>query len=323
MDPHPTPTSAYETEVEAERPRGGIPAFLNAVLVTGGLWVLQFLSGSAPFSTWMEENGTDSAGWVAALLGDRLTYFGDGSFSGLFSGDDLVNSAVLTGTVFVLTWLLTWLGTIGIWPRAFWPVFLGCWFAAIVATAAGQVAGSLYSYLAGNSASFVATLGEALESGAAYGLTYGWATGFLIALIWLAVPGKSDEVEEYTPMSSLISGGPGGPAGPGGPGGPGERRVATASSCAPASRCRPPRPASRPPRRRGGLFSPSRCAPSPAPPGPPGRPATRPPGRTSYATYAAGPSRARSRARFRAGSSTSLSSSAARGAMLWQVVRTA
>jgi hypothetical protein len=224
MDPHSTPTSAYETEVEAERPRGGIPAFLNAVLVTGGLWVLQFLSGSAPFSTWMEENGTDSAGWVAALLGDRLTYFGDGSFSGLFSGDDLVNSAVLTGTVFVLTWLLTWLGTIGIWPRAFWPVFLGCWFAAIVATAVGQVAGSLYSYLAGSSASFVATLGEALESGAAYGLTYGWATGFLIALIWLAVPGKSDEVEEYTPMSSLISGGsggPGGPAGPAGPGGPG------------------------------------------------------------------------------------------------------
>jgi len=28
-------------------------------------------------------------------------------------------------------------------------------------------------------------------------------------------------VEEYTPMSSLISGGPSGPSGPGGPGGPG------------------------------------------------------------------------------------------------------
>jgi hypothetical protein len=221
MDPHPTPTPVHETEVEADRPRGGIPAFLNAVLVTGGLWALQFLSGSAPFSTWIEENGTGSPSWVAALLGDRLTYFGDGSFSGLFSGDELVHSAVLTGTVFVLTWLLTWLCTIGIWPRAFWPVFLGCWFAAIVATAAGQVAGSLYSYLAGTSDSFVVTLGEALESGAAYGLTYGWAIGFLIALIWLAVPGKRDEVEEYTPMSSLISGGPSGPGGPGGPSGPG------------------------------------------------------------------------------------------------------
>ncbi|MFD7076832.1 hypothetical protein ACFU7D_10525 [Nocardioides sp. NPDC057577] len=223
MDPHSTPTSAYETEVEAERPRGGIPAFLNAVLVTGGLWALQFLSGSTPFSTWIEENGSESAGWVAALLGDRLTYFGDGSFSGLFSGDDLGRSAVLTGTVFVLTWLLTWLSTIGIWPRAFWPVFLGCWFAATVATAAGQVAGSLYSYLTGGSDLFVATLGDALELGAAYGLTYGWATGLLIALIWLAIPGKSDEVEEYTPMSSLISGsGPGGGTG-GAPGGYGQQ----------------------------------------------------------------------------------------------------
>lgn len=218
MDPNATPTAVYETEVEAERPRGGIPAFLNAVLVAGGLWVLQFLSGSAPFSTWIEENGTDSPGWVAALLGDRLTYFGDGSFGGLFTGDDIVHSAVLTGTVFVLTGLLTWLGTIGIWPRAFWPVFLGCWFAAIVATAAGLVAGSLYTYLAGAD-SFVATLGDMLEAGAAYGLTYGWAIGFLIALIWLAVPGKREEVEEYTPMSSLISGESGGTNGPSGPGG--------------------------------------------------------------------------------------------------------
>ena len=43
----------------------------------------------------------------------------------------------------------------------------------------------------------------------------------LVALISLAVPGKRDEVEEYTPMSSLISGGPSGPGGPGGPTGPG------------------------------------------------------------------------------------------------------
>ncbi|MFE6511139.1 hypothetical protein ACFVDI_23780 [Nocardioides sp. NPDC057767] len=223
MDPHSTPTSVYETEVEAERARGGIPAFLNAVLVTGGLWALQFLSGSAPFSTWAEENGSDSAGWVAALLGDRLTYFGDGSFGGLFSGGDLVHSVILSATVFVLTWLLTWLGTVGIWPRAFWPVFLGCWFAAIVATAAGQIADSLYTYLSdGREASVVASLGDVLASGGAYGLTYGWAIGFLIALIWLAIPGKSDEVEEYTPMSSLISGGSGGSGGaPGAPGAPG------------------------------------------------------------------------------------------------------
>ncbi|MEU6136160.1 hypothetical protein [Nocardioides sp. NPDC047086] len=220
MDPHSTPTSAYETEVEADRPRGGIPAFLNAVLVTGGLWALQFLSGSTPFSTWIEENGTDSAGWVASLLGDRLTYFGDDAFGGLLSGDSLVHSGILTATVFVLTWLLTWLGTIGIWPRAFWPVFLGCWFAAIIATAAGQVADSLYTYLSdGREASVVASLGDVLASGAAYGVTYGWATGFLIALIWLAIPGKRDEVEEYTPMSSLISGGGSG----GAPGGYGQQ----------------------------------------------------------------------------------------------------
>ncbi|GGR59752.1 hypothetical protein J2S40_000951 [Nocardioides luteus] len=225
MDPHSTPTSAYETEVEAERPRGAIPALLNAVLVTGGLWALQFLSGSAPFSTWADDNGTNSAGWVATLLGDRLTYFGNGSFGDLFSGDALVHSAILTATVLVLNWLLTWLGTIGIWPRAFWPVFLGCWFAAIVATAAGQVAESLYAYFTGGRSGWlIASLDDVLESGAAYGLTYGWAIGFLIALVWLAVPGKSDEVEEYTPMSSLISGAgrPGGPGGPaGGPGGPG------------------------------------------------------------------------------------------------------
>ncbi|MER7555341.1 hypothetical protein ABTZ46_00275 [Nocardioides sp. NPDC126508] len=221
MDPHSTPTSVYETEVEAERPRGGIPAFLNAVLVTGGLWALQFLSGSAPFSTWVEESGSDSAGWVAALLGDRLTYFGDG-FGGLFSGGDLVHSVVLSVTVFVLTWLLTWLGTVGIWPRAFWPVFLGCWFAAIVATAAGKIADSLYTYLSdGREASVVASLGDVLAAGGAYGITYGWAIGFLIALIWLAIPGKSDEVEEYTPMSSLISGGSGGA--PGAPGGYGQQ----------------------------------------------------------------------------------------------------
>ncbi|GGU11713.1 hypothetical protein [Nocardioides albus] len=214
MDPHSTPTSVYETEVEAERARGGIPATLNAVLVTGGLWALQFFSGSAPLSTWADENGTNSAGWLASLLGGRLTYFGSGSFGDLFSGDALVHSTILTATVFVLTWLLTWLGTIGIWPRAFWPVFLGCWFAAIVATAAGQVAESVYAYYSdGRSGSLVATLGDVLESGAAYGLTYGWATGLLIALIWLAVPGKSDEVEEYAPMSSLIPGGSGGAPG--------------------------------------------------------------------------------------------------------------
>lgn len=215
MDPHSTPTSVYETEVEAERPRGGIPAILNAVLVTGGLWALQFFSGSAPLSTWADENGTNSASWLPALLGDRLTYFGNGSFGGLLSGDALVHSVVLTATVFVLTWLLTWLGTIGIWPRAFWPVFLGCWFAAVVATAVGQVAESLYAYLSdGRSGWLVATLGDVLESGAAYGLTYGWATGFLIALIWLAVPGKRPEVEEeYAPMSALIPGGSGGAPG--------------------------------------------------------------------------------------------------------------
>ncbi|MEI7057939.1 hypothetical protein WBG06_19090 [Nocardioides sp. CCNWLW239] len=215
MDPHSTPTSVYETEVEAERARGGIPAFLNAVLVTGGLWALQYFSGTAPLSTWAEENGTDSAGWLASLLGDRLAYFGDDGFGDLLSGDALVHSAILTTTVFVLTWLLTWLGTIGIWPRAFWPVFLGCWFAAIVATGAGQVTDSLYTYLSdGREDSVVAALGDVLASGAAYGLTYGWAIGFLIALIWLAIPGKSDEVEEYTPMSSLISGsGSGGASG--------------------------------------------------------------------------------------------------------------
>ena len=245
MDPHSTPTSAYETEVEADRPRGGIPAVLNAVLVTGGLWALQFFSGSAPLSTWAEENGTDSAGWVASLLGDRLTYFGDSAFADLVSGDALVHSGILTATVFVLTWLLTWLATIGIWPRAFWPVFLGCWFAAILATAAGQVADSLYTYLSdGREASVVASLGDVLASGAAYGLTYGWATGFLIALIWLAIPGKRDEVEEYTPMASLISGG-----GPGGaPGGHGQQlrtsiAVPTAqTSLARASATRPVQP---------------------------------------------------------------------------------
>lgn len=221
MDPHSTPTSAYETEVEAERPRGGIPALLNAVLVTAGLWTLQFFSTSAPFSTWAEDNGTNSAGWPASLLGDRVTYFGEGDVGDLLTGDALVHSVILTVTVFVLTWLLTWLGTIGIWPRAFWPVFLGCWFAAIVATGVGQVAESLYAYFSdGRSGWLVASLDDVLESGAAYGLTFGWATGFLIALIWLAVPGKSDEMEEYTPMSSLISGGPGTP-GSGGPGGAG------------------------------------------------------------------------------------------------------
>ncbi|EGD40720.1 putative protein TPRXL [Nocardioidaceae bacterium Broad-1] len=229
MDPHSTPTSVYETEVEAERPRGGIPALLNAILVTGGLWALQFFSGSTPFSTWADENGTNSAGWVASLLGDRLTYFGNSGFSDLFSGDALVHSAVLTATVFVLTWLLTWLGTVGIWPRAFWPVFLGCWFAAIVATAAGQAAESIYAYFSdGRSGWLVASLDDVIASGAAYGLTYGWAIGFLIALIWLAVPGKRDEVEEYTPMSSLISGSGGAPGGapgstPGAPGGYGQQ----------------------------------------------------------------------------------------------------
>jgi hypothetical protein len=242
MDPHSTPTSAYETEVEAERPRGGIPALLNAVLVTGGLWALQFLSGSAPFSTWADENGTNSAGWVASLLGGRLTYFGNGGFGDLFSGDALVHSAILTATVFVLVWLLTWLGTVGIWPRAFWPVFLGCWFAAIVATAAGQVAESLYSYFTGGRSGWlVASLDDVLESGAAYGLTYGWAIGFLIALIWLAIPGKSDEIEEYTPMSSLISGGGSGGAPGGAPGGYGQQLRSTVAvptaqtSLAPAS----------------------------------------------------------------------------------------
>jgi hypothetical protein len=236
MDPHPTPTSDYETEVEAERPRGGIPAFLNAVLVTGGLWALQFLSGSTPFSTWIEENGTDSAGWVAALLGDRLTYFGEDSFGGLFTGDELARSAVLTATVFVLTWLLTWLATIGIWPRAFWPVFLGCWFAAIV-----------YSYLADGSDLFVATLGDALELGAAYGLTYGWAIGFLVALIWLAVPGKREEPEEYTPMSSLISGDSGGPGGSGGaPRGYGQQLRSSVAVPTAQTRLAPASPSGRP-----------------------------------------------------------------------------
>ncbi|MGH3353664.1 MAG: hypothetical protein ACRDPS_23585, partial [Nocardioides sp.] len=219
MDPHSTPTSVYETEVEAERARGGIPAFLNAVLVTGGLWALQIMSGTAPLSTWAEKNGTNSADWLATLLGGRLTYFGNGSLGDLFSGDAMVHTAILTATVFVLTWLLTWLGTIGIWPRVFWPVLLGCWFAAILATAGGQVAESLYAYFTGGRSGWLlASLDDVLESGAAYGLTYGWATGLLIALIWLAVPGKADrEEEEYTPMSSLIHGGPAG--GPGG--GPG------------------------------------------------------------------------------------------------------
>ena len=251
MDPHSNPTSAYETEVEAERARGGIPAFLNAVLVTGGLWALQVMSGSAPLSTWAEKNGTNSTGWVATLLGDRLAYFGNGSLGDLFSGEAVVRTAILTATVFVLTWLLTWLGTIGIWPRAFWPVLLGCWFAAILATGGGQIAESLYSYFTGGRSGWLlASLDDVLESGAAYGLTYGWATGLLIALIWLAVPGKASRVKEYTPMSSLIHGGSaGGPGGPGGArGGYGQQlrssvAVPTAqTSLLPASSSRPPQP---------------------------------------------------------------------------------
>ena len=240
MEPHATPTSAFETEVEADRARGGIPAFINAVLVTGGLWVLQFLSGSAPFSGWAVENGSESAGWAASLLGDRLTYFGEESFGGLFSGDALVHSAILTATVFVLTGLLTWLGTVGIWPRAFWPVFLGCWFAAIVATAAGQFAGAVYTYFTdGRSDQLRATLDEVLESGAAYGLTYGWAIGLLIALIWLAVPGNR---VEYTSMSSLISNGESGTT----PGGYGQQLRSSVAVPTAQTRIAPASPSGRP-----------------------------------------------------------------------------
>ncbi|TQL69328.1 hypothetical protein FB381_3233 [Nocardioides albertanoniae] len=231
MDPHSTPTSVYEAEVEADRrPRGGIPALLNAVLVTGGLWTLQIMSGSAPLSTWAEKNAADSGGWAATLLGDRLAYFGDSPLGDLFSGETVVHTAILSVTVFFATWLITWLATVGIRPRAFFPVLLGCWLAAIVATGGGQVTEGLYSYFSdGRSGSLLASLDDVLASGAAYGLTYGWAIGLLIALIWLAVPGKTVPVQEYTPMSSLIHGGPA--DGPGGdPRGYGQQLRASGSA---------------------------------------------------------------------------------------------
>lgn len=224
MDPHSTPTTGYETEVEAVRARGGVAATLNAVLVTGGLWALQIMSGSAPLSTWAEKNDADSGGWAATLLGDRLAYFGDGPLGDLFSGETVVHTAILSVTVFFVTWLLTWLATVGIRPRAFFPVLLGCWLGAIVAAATGQVTEVLYSYFSdGRSGSLLASLDDVLASGASYGVTYGWAIGLLVALIWLAVPGKSRSAasgdvgprQEYTPMSTLLQGPGGAPGGHG------------------------------------------------------------------------------------------------------------
>lgn len=185
MDPHSsTATTIVETE-EADRTRGWVPAFLTALLTTVGLWVLQYLSSRAPLSTWAEKHADGSSSLPAALLGGHLTYFGDGGVGHLL-GDQPVRTAVTTATLFVVAYLAAWLGTIGIWPRAWWPVLLGSWFASTLAAALGMVAGQVYrgGHLAG--------IDDAVAAGGAYGLIYGLPVAFLVSLVWIAVPGKRD-----------------------------------------------------------------------------------------------------------------------------------
>lgn len=184
-------TALIPTTGKPARGRGWVPALVASLLTAAGLWALQLLSDVAPLAGLRDDYRNDTGDVWTSLLGGKLTFFGSDTGALFGGGDDIVRVVAMTAAVFVVAYVVTWLGTVGVRPRAVLPLFWVAWLGAVLGGAAGIVAGYVAEYVSsGGEDSFLSRLGALIDYGDAYGLTYGWIPALVAALFWAAAPGK-------------------------------------------------------------------------------------------------------------------------------------
>lgn len=173
------------------RTRGWVPALTVAVVAAAGLWALELLSDVGVFARLRADHESGSGGLWAGLIGGRITFFDDDRSALFGSADDTVRVLVSTAAVLLVGYVVTWLGTVGLRARAVLPLFLSAWLAAVLAGAGGLVAAGVDLQIAGSiPGGLVANLGELIDTGASYGVVYGWIPALLAALFWGATPAR-------------------------------------------------------------------------------------------------------------------------------------
>jgi hypothetical protein len=207
MDPRPesqtTPTTRRSS---SGRTRGWVPATVAGVLTAGGLWALQLLSGIGPFPSLRDGYATGRDDVWSSLIGGKVMYFGPDNHVFLDDTAAVVRIVLMTLAVLLVVYVVTWLATVGVRARTVLPVLFAAWLGAVLGSAAGVVVDYLDAYVgSGQDQRVLAQLGQAIDLGGAYGVTYGWLPALVAALVWVAVPAR--RVRSVEPDEAELSDG--------------------------------------------------------------------------------------------------------------------